>query len=425
MYNFINTGNKINLLFSQTLKLYYDNDNGIYFQKNSTGDAYAPHLLTIDPTELKTPNRIKYIEYIWGDGEIEIVKYKPQYEDISNYKLYGPEKEIKKHGFYSNSLNDSSYTIIVNVYQINTDVVLKATYTLVLKNPNLDYNEDSIYNEVHLIKTRMFGSDDTLLYTFQGDGITSDSVSQQNILMATVNWKSNLKINNTLESVSLPYPIVPAFENYHSENINQFPNIPYAYDMNNPDLISQDKFNQNLDAGTEIIFQPTQTPTPTITPTHTPTPSITPTHTPTPSITPTRTATPTPTPTPTMVTISPTPPDWYCYGGTYYEVLYAKVYDTRRGAYITSAGSILGVFDETQPSGLYVDNGVRIAGEQTISGSGLFIMQIFANVTTATGYKYKIYNAQTSEIKDILETVDFNNNSIIGSINNPIILNTK
>jgi hypothetical protein len=267
------------MVYNRTV--YLNSDNQII-------SDYAPFDLTIDPRTLSLSHKIRMIEYIWGDGTSDIVKFKPVLGSdnrlpISN-EIGDPRNYPKTKEFYSKDLSLSTYVVNVNVYVFGSSDIVTFTILLNLKNPPMDYGVDKFFNEIHLIKTKMFGPDNKILYTFQ-------TQNENNILMSLVNWKLKPKPIISADKLSKPYnyiyPFTSKFKTLTSANVNnEVTIIPYEKTtIVNPDLnpIPQ--------------IQPTPTVTPTITPTVTRSLQI---PTPTPSITPTITHTPTVTPTPTL-----------------------------------------------------------------------------------------------------------------------------
>jgi len=191
-------------------------------------DYFAPFELTIDPSSISLNKNIRKIEYVWADDDIEIVNYKPNITNIANGN---PKKTQKVKKFFSNDSNLSVYIIKINVYSFGSETPFVFTITLNLKNPVIDQIPDvSYFNEVHLVKTKMFGSDNKILYVFE----TKD---ENNLLMSLVDWKLR-PIIMPPPPPRLPRPYVflePFATRYNDPNTN-IKNIPYSYN-NNPNSI--------------------------------------------------------------------------------------------------------------------------------------------------------------------------------------------
>ena len=191
---------------------------------------YAPFTLTIDPRNINFNNKVRKIEYIWGDGTTDTVNYNPTPSNYYNYELahaYDVGNALnypKTKIFYSKDLNLSIYNIIVNFYCFTlSDIVSSFNITLNLKNPDISSNTQySYFSDIHLIKTKMYGSDDKILYTLQ----TQNSDYTDYILMSNVEWKLKPIIKPSLiQSLSLPYKLLKPFETNYTSNtaINGLP----------------------------------------------------------------------------------------------------------------------------------------------------------------------------------------------------------
>jgi hypothetical protein len=207
--------------------LSYSKSNSALYLDNNTPtsktfvDIYAPFSLTIDPRYIELPKKVRMIEYIWGDGTTDTVTYfpDPNHNIISQLAYYydvgNPLNYIKTKVFYSKDLNLSVYNVTINFYCFTLPNVVKTfNLTLNLKNPDLAYNDNSFFYEFHLIKNKMYGPDDKILYTFQ-------SQNDDYILMSNVDWK--LKPTNKLpvmESLNLPYKLLKPFEIGYTNNTN-------------------------------------------------------------------------------------------------------------------------------------------------------------------------------------------------------------
>jgi hypothetical protein len=166
--------------FNQTVALNNESNN-----TNLTD--YCPFTLNIEPKNLIFSKKIRAIEYIWGDGSTTLINYKPSI--VSNTSLPfptdigNPLNYPQSHEYYSKDLNLSIYNIVIKIYFFQTNDFETFNIELNLKNPDLQSIFNSKFNEFHLIKTRMFGPDNQLLYVFQ-------SQNPNYILMSNVKWKS-------------------------------------------------------------------------------------------------------------------------------------------------------------------------------------------------------------------------------------------
>jgi hypothetical protein len=204
--------------------LYLSGDTPLNY---SLSGIYAPFSLTIDPRNIQTIKKIRKIEYIWGDGTTDIVNYIPIPSTATNdnlpYKndVGSPLNYSKTKNFYSKDLNLSIYNIIINFYCFTVNnPVSSFNLTLNINNPDMATRYNSFFSEIHLLKTKMYGPDDKILYTFQSE-------NEEYILMTNVNWKLKpIPILSNNKSLSLPYKNLKPFETNYTSNktINALPN---------------------------------------------------------------------------------------------------------------------------------------------------------------------------------------------------------
>jgi hypothetical protein len=227
--------------YDQTIEL--QNSNLNYYLT-----SYAPFSLTIDPSTLTTTQKILEIHYIWGDGNVNVVTYYPSLtsKGQGQYKPSGliddgdPRNFTQTNNFYSTSYNISEYNSIVNVYTFGTSKPISYTINSVLLNPPLvnSINPDSAYQEVHLIKTKMYGANNNLVYVFE-----AQNNNDNDIFMTHVNW-SKKPIDQKIDSFKLPYEYVEPFA-------AKFP-IPYNEHISIVPYTSS-TLEINPDDGTDIL----------------------------------------------------------------------------------------------------------------------------------------------------------------------------
>ena len=189
----------------------------------SYDSSYVPFTINIDPKLLLFSNKIRSIEYSWGDGNVSVVNYKPIDNFSGNlpfpYDVGSPLNYPQKHTFYSKDINTSIYEIIIKVNLFGNSNYSIFKINLNLKNPDIR----KLFSEFHLIKTRMFGRDNEILYTFQ-------TQNPNYILMSTVKWKDITKENILKNGITKKYTFIPPFENSLTSFIPQnsaIINIPY------------------------------------------------------------------------------------------------------------------------------------------------------------------------------------------------------
>jgi hypothetical protein len=183
------------------------------------GTGTFPYLLKIDPSNLNYPNYIKKITYYWGDGSMDEV-YANISPDVNfNNLLIQPNQTVVEK-LYENLTVENLKTInvLISIEFFDSISVPEFIITLNLKNPKLNFD---LFSSFKLLKTRMFGHDNKILYTFK-------TINPEFIAMSLVNWKksSPTMIMDNQSISSKPYNIVPpSFYNFN--NNKDIENIPY------------------------------------------------------------------------------------------------------------------------------------------------------------------------------------------------------
>ncbi len=180
-----------------------------------TINNFTPFELTINPSNISLSKKIRQIDYIWGDSTTTSILYKPDPSQDLNPKNYPQTKK-----FLSKDPSLSVYYITVNVYTFGSATPNTYYITLNLKNPTLE----NYFDSVHLIKTRMFGVDNEIIYTFE-------SQNEDTVLLSLVNWKLKPKAI-TAQQLSKSYEIVLPFAQQfkNNKNVSIIPspdNVPY------------------------------------------------------------------------------------------------------------------------------------------------------------------------------------------------------
>lgn len=223
---------------------YFDNHNvefilvdGVTSTYNQ-GIAYFPFTILINPVNVKFTNKIKSIEYDWGDGEVDFVDFFPSTE-INNrlpfpFEIGNPLNYTKQHTYNFNGVYQ--YEVKVNFILFGDDTKYTYSVNLNLSLPTIE-SLSSYLSGLNLIKTRMYGPNNTLLYVFQG--LTNDVNNKDVILMATTDWspKQTAAIS-PVKTLSRPYKFVSSIENAFTSFVPENSAIrivPYGKAPYNPD----------------------------------------------------------------------------------------------------------------------------------------------------------------------------------------------
>jgi hypothetical protein len=186
-------------------------DNTSDFGSSKPSPLVAPFVLTLDPSYVAFNNKIRAIEYIWGDGTSNIINFNPNAQPAPAPPLEAgsPVNYPQTHIFYSKDPAISTYIINVKYHLFGQPNPIISTIKLILENPSIFniVSNKNIFN-LKLIKTRMFGVDNKILYTF--NAINADKVEY--VLMATTNWKPLPVVSVVPKSLERPYTFTQPFE---------------------------------------------------------------------------------------------------------------------------------------------------------------------------------------------------------------------
>lgn len=188
-------------------------------------NSFFPLKLIIDPSNLSLPNKVRQIDYIWGDGTTISVSYKPD----PNIDL-DPLKQIQSKIYNMQNVINNIVYIKINVYTFGSQFAKSYFITLNLQYPSLE----NYFGSFHLIKSRMFGANNDIIYTFETQAPNS-------ILMSLVNWSKNVP-PITPQNLSRPYNYVLPFAQQFTNNKNieiVGADTNTEYNSDNPPIIRQ------------------------------------------------------------------------------------------------------------------------------------------------------------------------------------------
>jgi hypothetical protein len=211
--------------------------NASYFNYNVASN-YAPFELTIDVSGIPNNPKVTSIQYLYSDGTNETI----------NYQLY---LDGSDSGNPINSPRKKVFTqagvpfVVINVSTLNPNEKYQYKIFLNLSNPVLENSSNQYFNEIHLTKTRMFGPNNDIVYTFE-------TQNKNYPLFSFVNWSLKPKPVISAKQLSRPYKMTLPFN-------SQFPNnttissIPYVF-------ASGSKDNEYINGLTPTIPQDTNPP---------------------------------------------------------------------------------------------------------------------------------------------------------------------
>lgn len=194
----------------------------------------SPFTLTINPSAISTSNKVYKISYNFGDGTLIDKVINPDNDQ-------GFLNTTQTHVYYLTGDIQKTFNINVHAYQFNTSLYNDYTISLNLKTPSLEKKTTSLsalssfayFDELHLVGSRMFGTDNEVLYMFE-------SINPNYVLPVMVNWKSRPleAIVKTIDNSYAPYKLLAPFENEFTTSIDTGTNIVTYPDVNaapNPD----------------------------------------------------------------------------------------------------------------------------------------------------------------------------------------------
>ena len=176
----------------------------------------GPTSITFNPSQLNTPNKISRIVYQFDDGSPTITNsfyYSPTSISTLNYpfsaELGDPRNYPVTKKFYSSKFFTQTFSVIINVYQFGVVDPLEILYTVNINAPQMDGLNGGYFEEMHLISTRMFGTNNDILYTFE-------TINPNYLIPVHLNWSQNPETtignNNSSPTLERPYRILQPYE---------------------------------------------------------------------------------------------------------------------------------------------------------------------------------------------------------------------
>lgn len=189
-------------------------------------EGTAPFTLTIMPSTISGLNKIRKIEYLYGDGTSEEQVLFPA--NSANYiglpyplEPGDPRNYNKIKTFYVDS-NNVTYTTTINVYQIAVSSPSTYTINISLSAPYLENisGANGYFEDVHLRSTRMYGVDNRILYVFE-------SSNPNYLLPVNVDWKLRPQAQVEAQVISSyrAYKLLEPYENEQTTSIDTVTHI--------------------------------------------------------------------------------------------------------------------------------------------------------------------------------------------------------
>jgi hypothetical protein len=162
---------------------------------HQTFQGVSPFILSIDPRLTETSKKTYKIVYDFNDGTPVLVKnLQPSPGDsdsslIYPYEIRDPRNEVISHTFILHNTTSKTYNINIKVFSVINESIkdnyTEYTISLHLKAPYLNTSSiatsGNFFEDIHLVNTRMFDYDNTILYNFE-------SVNPFYLLPTIVRW---------------------------------------------------------------------------------------------------------------------------------------------------------------------------------------------------------------------------------------------
>jgi hypothetical protein len=190
----------------------------------------APFILAIDPQNIVSSQKIYKINYDFGDGQKE---NQSLYIGVNDPTEGDPKKFIKIHEYFLLDSYQKNILASVSAYQMGATQPIVFNIDISLNAPTLEaFTDDRYFGEVHLSKTRMFGTDNTLLYNFE-------TSNPHYIIPTIVNWKLRPveKVKEIIIPENRPYRVLEPYENEMITSIDWGSHVNTIQDTPAPDGI--------------------------------------------------------------------------------------------------------------------------------------------------------------------------------------------
>lgn len=140
----------------------------------TTINSFAPFTLTINPSAIDgITKKIYKIDYTFDTSTTsQKYFYKTPENDPSTVYPYpqevgDPRNYTKSHTFFLPNVYRKDCIVSVNIYQTGISTPTNISFYVSLSAPKLDGTENAMFSAVHLSYTRMFGSDNNILYVLE------------------------------------------------------------------------------------------------------------------------------------------------------------------------------------------------------------------------------------------------------------------
>lgn len=158
-------------------------------------NSIAPVTLIIDPRLVSPTKKVYKIIYDFGDGTEPLIKKLGRDEPEVNASLPYPSEVLDprnfkvEHDFILKEKTEQTFIVSVKVYSVISSTITDnfTEYLINLKTSapvlyTLDSKSDkNFFESIHLVSTRMFGPDNTILYNFE-------TVNPQYLMPTLIKW---------------------------------------------------------------------------------------------------------------------------------------------------------------------------------------------------------------------------------------------
>lgn len=149
------------------------NNQTIYVDSTTNGKKFysiSPTTITLNTSAFNGLGKLWKIVYNFGNNEVKTQNFTINAPYLSSLPIPDESGDPRNYPVHSNYYFDDSftktYTIKIDFYSIGIDIPETVSFDLMLRLPNID-EIFSTESELKLVGTRMFGTDNKILYIFE------------------------------------------------------------------------------------------------------------------------------------------------------------------------------------------------------------------------------------------------------------------
>jgi len=193
-------------------------------------NSFAPFTLSINPSAIDgISTKVYRIDYYFGNSKnvYQTWFYKPSAINSNlayQYDVGDPRNYSQKHTYYLPNTYTYSYSVSCNIFQIGNPTPVSISFTIQLSAPKMEGSLNAVFSAVHLNHTKMFGTENNILYVFETE-------NPKYYIPVIFNWKDRpvQASEIIIDEGYRPYRI---FEPYENEKLsNAYEHIDFFNDQ--------------------------------------------------------------------------------------------------------------------------------------------------------------------------------------------------